>query len=92
MLVGNVGGDPADMTGGAAKLTTAAAKVHDTGPALGRLTIGASGSAGYPDLEQALTRFGAAVGSSLEDLGTQCQLAAQLAQNAAHDLVLATGG
>ena len=90
--MGNVGGNPAEMTGGAAKLTSAAAKVHDTGPALGQLAAGASGSAGYPDLASALNRFGAAVGSSLEDVGTQCQLAAQLAQNAAHDLVRATGG
>lgn len=88
----NVGGDPAQMTGGAAELTTSGTVIEQTAAAISSEASSSSGAAGYSDLAGAISRLGAGLGASVEDVGSQCRLAAQLAENAADDLVSATGG
>lgn len=90
--MGNVGGDPAKMHGGAATLSSSADKVTAAGTGAIAKANAAAGAAGEAELSAAARRLGAAIGTSLEDLGTQVRLASQLASSAAHDLTDATGG
>ncbi|MFT4083019.1 MAG: hypothetical protein QM638_10565 [Nocardioides sp.] len=85
-----VGGDPESMTGGARSIHTAAGKVEGIGRAIASATSDAA--AGYHDLTVALKRIGAATSTAVEDLGTQTKIAAALADSAAHDITVATGG
>lgn len=89
---GFVGGDPDAMTGGARTLHIAGGKVEDAGRELTRAMATGSGSAGYADLAAALERLGAAVGTAVEDTGSQAQIAAALAEAAAGDIERATSG
>ena len=90
--MGNVGGDPAAMTGGAKDLHTAGTAVHAMeGHASGQAAK-AAGAVGEPVLAEAVRRFGSAWSAVLGDTGTQVLAASQLAANAAADLTAATGG
>ncbi|MDH2414582.1 hypothetical protein [Nocardioides sp. CER19] len=91
-MSGNVGGDPAAMTGGAKSLHGAGGKIEEAGRGLAHAVAQASGSAGYADLAGALRRLGAATGTAIEDLGTQTKIGAALAEAAAQDVVAASGG
>lgn len=89
--MGNVGGDPSRMTGGAAALHKAAAAVSSAHTAIGSDGARAAGAAGDPTLAAALSRFAAAWSTMLVDTGTQLRAASQLAANAAQDLATAGG-
>ena len=90
--MGNVGGDPSAMTGGAHELHAGGTAVHSMGPHLSAQMGKAAGAAGEGELAAALDRFGSAWSSVLGDTGTQILVAAQLAANAAADLTAATSG
>jgi hypothetical protein len=90
--MGNVGGDPSAMSGGAKDLHTSGATIHAMGPHLGTQASGAAGAAGEETLAGSLRRFGAAWSEVLTDTGTQILAASQLAANAAADLDAAAGG
>lgn len=90
--MGNVGGDPAAMSGGAKDLHAAGTAVHAMqGHASGQAGK-AAGAVGDGDLAGAVRRFGAAWSEVLGDTGTQILAASQLAANAAADLTAASSG
>lgn len=84
--MGMVGGDPANMSGGAAELHRCGVAVKKMESGLSSAASAAASSAGDPTLVAAVRRFGAAWSTTVGDTGTQIQTAAQLASNAAADL------
>jgi hypothetical protein len=90
--MGIVGGDPALMTGGAARLHRDGADVQQMQPAVASAAGSASAAAGDPALSGSIDRFGAAWSTMLGDTGLQLVVAAQLAAAAAADLSTAGGG
>jgi hypothetical protein len=90
--MGNVGGDPAAMTGGAKDLHTAGTAVHAMQEHASGQAAKAAGSVGDAGLAEAVRRFGAGWSAVLGDTGTQILAASQLAANAAADLTAATTG
>ncbi|WP_298885186.1 hypothetical protein [uncultured Serinicoccus sp.] len=86
---GFVGGDPAQMGAGARALHRTGGRVEEIGRGLAQLP--ASGT-GYADLSTAVRRLGSAVGTAVEDTGTQTTIAAALADAAAQDIDTAGGG
>ena len=90
--MGNVGGDPAAMAGGAKDLHAAGQAVHAMEGHLSGQTGKAAGAVGDGALADAVSRFGAAWSTVLGDTGTQVLAASQLAANAAADLTAAGGG
>jgi hypothetical protein len=90
--MGNVGGDPSAMTGGAQDLHTSGTAVRSMQEHLSTQTGKASGAAGEGTLVTSISRFGAAWSTVLGDTGTQILAASQLAANAAADLTAATSG
>ncbi|HEX2895309.1 MAG TPA: hypothetical protein VHO29_15020 [Marmoricola sp.] len=89
--MGNVGGDPASMSGGALTIHQAATKFKAARHALVSAARDAAGSAGSQDLAAAAERVAAALGTVVEDTGAQIDLAGRLAANAAEDLRRAGG-
>lgn len=89
--MGNVGGDPSRMTGGAGTLHQVASAVSAAHTAISGDGNRAAGAAGDAALSGALSRFAAAWSSMLTDTGTQLTAASQLAANAAQDLATAGG-
>ena len=90
--MGNVGGDPSAMTGGAQDLHTSGTAVHSMQGHLSAQTGKAGGAVGDGSLATAIGRFGSAWSTVLGDTGTQILAASQLAANAAADLTAATSG
>jgi len=88
----NVGGDPGQMTGGAATLSEAGGALRSTGATITEAGNRAAGGTGHGELDAAVRRLAAALGAATEGTGVQAELAAQLAAVAADDLVRATGG
>lgn len=86
---GFVGGDPADMSAGARALLRTGERVEDIGRGLAQVQ---GSGAGYDDLSTAIRRLGAAVGTAVEDTGTQTTIAAGLADAAAQDIDSAGDG
>lgn len=82
----NVGGDPAQMTGGARILHRSGASLRSMEAGVSRAVHGAENAVGDPVLSGALSRFGAGLANFVSDTGTQVEAAAQLASNAAQDL------
>lgn len=89
--MGNVGGDPAGMTGGALALHKAAGAVSSAHSAISGDGAKVAGAVGDSGLSGAVSRFTAAWSTMLTDTGTQLSAAAQLASNAAADLTTAGG-
>lgn len=89
--MGNVGGDPTHMQGGAKTLTDYGQKVRDDGQPVIQALKEAGSQAGHDGLSSAAARLGAALGTTIENTGDQSRLAAQLAANASDDLRAATG-
>jgi hypothetical protein len=90
--MGNVGGDPGAMTGGAQDLHAAGVAVHAMEGHLSGQAGKAAGGVGDSALAAAISRFGAAWSTVLGDTGTQVLAASQLAANAAADLRAAGSG
>jgi hypothetical protein len=90
--MGNVGGDPSAMTGGAQDLHGSGTAVHSMRAHLSTQTGKAGVAVGEETLATAVGRFGAAWSAVLGDTGTQILAASQLAANAAADLTAATSG
>jgi len=90
--VGNVGGDPEQMDGGASILHTSGQALQQMESPLDNHARSIAGAAGDPGLSGAANRFAAAFSASVGDTGTQTVVASQLAANAAKDLINATGG
>jgi hypothetical protein len=90
--MGNVGGDPARMTGGAKDLHASGIALQQMGPPLRSQGSAVAGAVGDATLSTAVSRFGAAWAAVVDDTGTQTVVAGQLAANAATDLTRATGG
>jgi hypothetical protein len=90
--MGNVGGDPAQMTGGAQTLHASGSALREMRHPLDSQCARIAGAAGHPGLASAVSRFGAAWSEVLFDTGTQALVASQLAAAAAADLTAATGG
>lgn len=90
--MGNVGGDPAAMTGGAKDLHAAGTAVHAMQGHLSAQAAKAAGAVGEDVLAEAVRRFGAAWAAVVGDTGTQVLAASQLAANAAADLTAAGSG
>lgn len=89
--MGNVGGDPASMSGGALTIHQAAAKFKAARDALVSSAHGAADAAGAEDLAASARRLAAALGTVLEDSATQIDLASRLAASASEDLRRAGG-
>ena len=86
---GFVGGDPQAMGTGARALHRTGGRIQDIGRGLAQVQ---GSGAGYADLSTAVRRLGAAVGTAVEDTGTQTTIAAALADAAAQDIDTAGGG
>lgn len=84
--MGNVGGDPAQMTGGARTLHRSGVSLRSMEKGVSGAVHSAEGAAGEAVLSGALSRFGAGLANFVSDTGTQVEAAAQLASNAAQDL------
>ncbi|MFK5689233.1 hypothetical protein ACI3EY_06160 [Ornithinimicrobium sp. LYQ92] len=85
---GFVGGDPQAMGESARALHRTGGRVEDIGRGLTEVQ---GSAAGYADLSTAIRRLGAAVGTAVEDTGTQTTIAAGLADAAAQDIDSAGG-
>ena len=88
----NVGGDPAQMTGGAKVLHGAGTALQQLETPINQYAGQLASHAGNDTLAAAARRFGAAFGAIVAETGTQTVAAGQLAAQAAEDLVNATGG
>ncbi|WP_298746297.1 hypothetical protein [uncultured Serinicoccus sp.] len=86
---GFVGGDPQEMGAGARALHRTGGRIQDIGRGLAQVQ---GSGAGYADLSTAVRRLGSAVGTAVEDTGTQTTIAAALADAAAEDIDTAGGG
>ena len=87
-MSGFVGGDPQEMTEGSRALHRTGGRIEDAGGALRDIS---GSSAGHEGLSTAIRRLGAAVGTAVEDTGTQTKIAAALADSAAQDIHAAAG-
>ena len=88
----DVGGDPSEMTGGAATLHAVGTALQQLEEPVDRVLRAIAGHCGDDALAAAARRFAAAFGTVVADTGTQSVVAARLAANAATDLRRATGG
>lgn len=87
----NVGGDPAQMSGGAASLHASGSTLEQMRPSLSGSGSSISGGVGAPELSAAVGRFFTAWSALVGDTGTQLLSASQLAANAAQDLAVSGG-
>ncbi|WP_022924623.1 hypothetical protein [Serinicoccus marinus] len=87
-MSGFVGGDPQEMTEGSRALHRTGGRIEDAGGALRDIS---GSSAGHEVLSTAIRRLGAAVGTAVEDTGTQTKIAAALADAAAQDIHAVAG-
>jgi hypothetical protein len=90
--MGNVGGAPEAMSGGAAKLHSCGSHIEAMRAAVNGAGARAAEGAGDGNLAGALDRWASAWSTMLGDTGLQIVTAAQLAANAAADLQTAGGG
>lgn len=87
----NVGGGPAQLSGGAATLHTAGTALDAMSPSIKQVGGAVAGAAGGGDLAAAAERFFAAWSAMVGATGSQLLAAAQLTSNAGHDLTTAGG-
>jgi len=89
--MGNVGGDPASMSGGALTIHQAAANFKATHHDVSAGVHAAAAAAGADNVAASARRLAAALGAVLDDTAVQVDLTSRLAANAAEDLRRAGG-